>query len=84
MSREQAAEAAIPFSYDPATPRHLIVEDIARRRAWPTNPAGYLAQLQAAILGWDSFSRLPQITAPTLVIHGKADPLVPPGNGKLN
>ena len=82
MSREQAAEAAIPFIYDAATPRHLIDEDIARRRAWPPNTAGYLAQLQA-ILAWESFSRLPQITTPTLVIHGKADRLVPPGNGEL-
>lgn len=82
MSREQAAEASIPFIYDLATPRHLIDEDIARRRAWPTNPAGYIAQLQAT-LGWESFSRLPQITAPTLVIHGKADRLVPAGNAEL-
>ena len=82
MSREQAAEAAVPFVYDSATPRHLIDEDIARRRAWPPNPAGYLAQLQA-ILAWESFSRLPHITAPTLVIHGQADRLVPPGNGEL-
>jgi len=82
MSREQAAEAAIPFIYDTATPRHLIDEDIAQRDPWPTSPAGYLAQLQA-ILPWESFSRLPQITAPTLVIHGRADRLVPPGNGEL-
>ena len=82
MSREQAAESAIPFLYHPATPRRLIDEDIAARRAWPTNPAGYFAQLQA-VLGWESFSRLPRITAPTLVIHGKADRLVPPGNGEL-
>jgi 3-oxoadipate enol-lactonase len=82
MTREQATEAAIPFIYDAATPRHLIDEDIARRRAWPPNPLGYLAQLQA-ILAWESFSRLPRITTPTLVIHGKADRLVPPGNGEL-
>jgi 3-oxoadipate enol-lactonase len=82
MSREQAAEAAIPFIYDTATPRRLIDEDIAQRHPWPTSPAGYLAQLQA-ILAWESFSRLPQITAPTLVIHGKADRLVPSGNGEL-
>jgi 3-oxoadipate enol-lactonase len=82
MSREQATEAAVPFIYDTATPRHLIDEDIAARNPWPTTPAGYLAQLQA-IIAWESFSRLPQITAPTLVIHGKADLLVPPGNGEL-
>jgi 3-oxoadipate enol-lactonase len=82
MSREQAAEAAVPFIYDSATRRQLIDEDIAQRHPWPTSPAGYLAQLQA-ILAWESFSRLPQITAPTLVVHGKVDRLVPPGNGEL-
>jgi pimeloyl-ACP methyl ester carboxylesterase len=82
MSREQAAEAAVPFIYDTGTPRHLIDKDIAQRDPWPTSPAGYLAQLQA-IVAWESFSRLPQITAPTLVIHGRADRLVPPGNGEL-
>jgi 3-oxoadipate enol-lactonase len=82
MSWEQAAEAAIPFIYDAATPRRMIDEDIAQRRPWPTSPAGYLAQLQA-ILTWESFTRLPRITAPTLVIHGRADRLVPPGNGEL-
>src|SRR5271155_1380625 len=82
MSREEAAEAAVPFIYDAATPRRLIDEDIARRHPWPTRPAGYLAPLQA-ILAWEAFSRLPQITTPTLVIHGKVDRLVPPGNGEL-
>jgi len=82
MTPEQAAEAAIPFLYDAGTPRHLIDEDIATRCAWPPNPAGYLAQLQA-ILAWESFNRLPQITAPTLVIHGKVDRLVPADNGEL-
>lgn len=82
MSREQAAEAAVPFIYDAATPCHLIDEDIAMRRFWPTSAAGYLAQLQA-IFAWESFGRLPQITARTLVIHGKGDRLVPVANGEL-
>jgi 3-oxoadipate enol-lactonase len=82
MDREQAVEAAIPFIYDAATPRRMIDEDVAQRRPWLPSPAGYLAQLQA-ILAWESFSRLLQITAPTLVIHGKNDRLVPPGNGEM-
>jgi pimeloyl-ACP methyl ester carboxylesterase len=82
MSREQAIEASIPFIYDAATPRHMIDEDIAQRRPWLPSQAGYLAQLQA-ILAWESFSRLTQITAPTLVIHGKTDRLIPPGNGEM-
>jgi dipeptidyl aminopeptidase/acylaminoacyl peptidase len=41
-----------------------------------------MAQIQA-ILAWESYTRIAQITAPTLVIHGKSDALVPPGNGEL-
>jgi len=41
-----------------------------------------MAQLQG-ILAWESYSRIAQIKAPTLVIHGKSDALVPPGNGEL-
>jgi 3-oxoadipate enol-lactonase len=82
MSGEEAAEAAIPFIYDTATVRDLIDEDIATRRPWFAHREGYLAQLQA-ILSWESFSRLPQIDAPTLVIHGKNDRLVPKGNGEI-
>jgi len=82
MSPEQAAEIVVPFIYDPGTPRRLIDEDIAIRRPWFATKKGYLAQLQA-IIGWESFSRLPQITAPTLVIHGKADRLVPAGNAEI-
>jgi pimeloyl-ACP methyl ester carboxylesterase len=82
MTREEAAEAAVPFIYHPSTPRHLIDEDIETRRPWLAQPAAYVAQLQG-IIAWEAYSRLSQITAPTLVIHGEADRLVPFGNGKL-
>jgi 3-oxoadipate enol-lactonase len=81
MAPAQAAEAAIPFIYDPATPRRLIDEDIATRRPWSPTQQGYLAQLMA-IVAWESFPRLPQIKVPTLVIHGKTDRLVPVGNSE--
>jgi pimeloyl-ACP methyl ester carboxylesterase len=82
MTPDQMAEAAVQFIYDPATPRARIDEDLAVRRPWFPRPEGYVAQLQA-IFAWEAYSRLPQITAPTLVIHGESDRLVPPGNGKL-
>ena len=82
MSPEEAAEAAIPYIYDPGTPRARIDEDLAVRRPWLAKPEAYMAQLQG-ILAWEAYSRLPQIKAPTLVIHGETDLLVPPGNGKL-
>jgi len=82
MSPEQAAEAAVPFIYDPTTPRERIDEDLAIRRPWFPTPEGYAAQLQG-ILAWEAYSRLGQIVAPTLVIHGESDRLVPPGNANL-
>lgn len=82
MTAEQAAEAPVPFIYDSATPRDRIDEDIAIRRPWFPRPEAYRAQLQG-ILAWEAYSRLPGITAPTLVIHGESDRLVSPGNGRL-
>jgi 3-oxoadipate enol-lactonase len=82
MTPEQAREAILPYIYDAATPRRKIDEDIRVRQPWLPSPEGYMAQL-LAILAWESYSRIAQITAPTLVIHGKSDALVPPGNGEL-
>jgi pimeloyl-ACP methyl ester carboxylesterase len=82
MTPDEAAEAAIPFIYDSGTPRARIDEDIAVRRPWFPRPEAYIAQLQG-ILAWEAYSRLPQIKAPTLVIHGETDLLVPPANGEL-
>jgi pimeloyl-ACP methyl ester carboxylesterase len=82
MSAEEGAEAMVPFIYDPATPRPRIDEDLEiRRRTYPT-AAGYYAQVQG-ILAWSSFDRLPQIKAPTLIIHGEHDELVPPQNARI-
>ena len=82
MSPEEASEAAVPFIYDAATPRERIEEDLAIRRPWFPRPEAYTAQLQG-ILAWEAYSRLSEIAAPTLVIHGESDRLVPPGNAKL-
>ena len=51
---------------------------IARYR--PLTGQSYLRQLQAG-MGHDVAQQLTHIQAPTLIIHGDADPLVPPGNG---
>src|ERR1700752_2387814 len=82
MSPEQAAAAAVPFIYNPTTPRERIDEDIAIRRPWFPRPEAYTAQLQG-ILALEAYSRLSGIAVPTLVIHGESDRLVPPGNAKL-
>lgn len=45
----------------------------------PTPKHGMVRQMQA-IQGHDTYDRLPQISAPTLVVTGKEDGLVPPEN----
>jgi len=82
MTLEQARQAVLPYIYDASTPRKKIDEDIAVRQPWLPTPAGYIAQLQA-ILAWEAYGRIAQISAPTLVIHGKSDQLVPAANGRL-
>lgn len=82
MSAEDAAWAAVPFIYSATTPRERIEEDMAVRRPWFPRPGAYLAQLQA-ILSWESSGSLSRIKAPTLVIHGESDRLVPAGHGRF-
>lgn len=45
-------------------------------------PTGFLRQMAAIIADGDRTARLATITAPTLVIHGSDDPLVPPTGGR--
>jgi pimeloyl-ACP methyl ester carboxylesterase len=54
--------------------------EIARHR--PMHVDAYLRQLQAC-RAHDVSRRLGEIHAPTLVVHGDADPLVPPANGRF-
>jgi 3-oxoadipate enol-lactonase len=81
MTPEEATEAIIPLIYDPATPRHLIDEDMKIRLQWYPTTEGYMAQLMA-IFEWEAYSRISQITAPTLVITGESDRLIPAANSK--
>jgi len=78
----EKAEAAVPFIYDASTPRERIDQDLAVLGEWYPNPQGFAAQLQG-ILAWEAFSRLPQISSPTLVIHGANDRLIPSANADL-
>lgn len=78
---DQFAKAINPFIYDAATLPQLVEEDTAVRRQWYASGEAYFAQLQA-IMAWEAYSRLPQIAASTLVIHGENDRLVPAENGK--
>ena len=82
LGPEEHARAMRPYVYDSSTPLDRIEEDLAIRRQWFPKPEAYKAQLQG-IYAWEAYSRLQKIAAPTLVIHGETDQLVPVGNGEL-
>ncbi len=50
------------------------------QRAW--SPAGTVRQLVAVVADGDRSALLPRITAPTRVVHGEADPLIPAAAGR--
>jgi pimeloyl-ACP methyl ester carboxylesterase len=82
MTAEEGVLAMVPYIYDQSTPRERIEEDLEiRRRTYPTS-RGYFGQIKA-ILAFDTRSRLGEISARTLVLHGERDRLVPPENGRL-
>ncbi|HEY9231410.1 MAG TPA: alpha/beta fold hydrolase, partial [Blastocatellia bacterium] len=82
MEAEEAIRAMVPHIYDRHTPRERIEEDLAMRRRTLPTAEGYMAQVRA-VLAWSSADRLSQIKAPTLVIHGETDELIPAANGRL-
>ena len=48
----------------------------------PTPPDAHARQLRA-IIAWGSYSRLPEIKVPALVMHGRKDKLIPPENARI-
>jgi 3-oxoadipate enol-lactonase len=82
MTPQEAAEASIPYNYAPETPRERIEEDWAVRFPLAATNEGYLGQVVGSSR-WDGYDRMEGITAPTLVIHGELDALVPPENGRI-
>lgn len=49
---------------------------------FPTTPLGYRRQAEAS-LRFNVYDRLPEIRAPTLVLAGSRDALIPPGNAAI-
>jgi 3-oxoadipate enol-lactonase len=82
MGPEEAEWAAVPYTYGEKTRRshpERIATDIAHRLSSPPEPLSYLHQA-AAVATHDTYERLNQMTAPTLVVHGEQDVFVPPAN----
>jgi len=60
----------------------VMRQQVHARRSRPPTMWGYLSQLYA-LAGWTSLPWLHRITAPTLIITGAKDPIVPPVNARL-
>jgi 3-oxoadipate enol-lactonase len=75
------AEAAFTRGYIERHPE-LIPAMIEARRQRPLDPVA-LERRMNAVLAYDAYDRIPQITCPTLVITGKDDALVAWENSKL-
>ncbi len=58
-----------------------LSEKLSRSYQRSYYPAGHSRQMVAIMAGGDRVAVLKKIVAPTLVIHGKADPLVPVSGG---
>jgi len=82
---EEAAWASVPYNYGPRSRvEHVdrIADDIDRRLENPFNERAYRAQLLAASMH-NCFSRLERIDAPTLVVHGARDRMIPVANARM-
>jgi pimeloyl-ACP methyl ester carboxylesterase len=66
------------FPFDEAAQRAQALGEA--KRAY--NPAGFGRQIAAIVAAGDRRARLNTIAAPTLVLHGAADPLIPLAGGK--
>jgi pimeloyl-ACP methyl ester carboxylesterase len=82
MPSEQAAWASVPYNYGPrsrADQVDRIAEDVERRLRNPFNELAYRAQLLAGSMH-NCYGRLARIRAPTLVVHGAQDRIIPVAN----
>ncbi len=66
------------YPMDPSARRKRALESV--QRSW--HPAGSARQLLAVVADGDRSALLPRISAPTRIVHGIADPLVPLGCGQ--
>jgi 3-oxoadipate enol-lactonase len=85
MGSEEAEWAAVPYNYGLRTRRERgerIAQDIAKRVQHHTDTLAYLHQVAAAA-SHNTLGRLGSIRAPTLVVHGQEDLVMPPRNGEI-
>ena len=76
--------ATARWLYGPSTDPdgQLMRAQIVARRSRPPTLWGYLSQLYAGA-GWSSLPWLHRIQAPTLILTGQKDPIIPPVNARI-
>jgi 3-oxoadipate enol-lactonase len=82
MAREEAEWAAVPYNYSVRTRRghgDRIAEDITQRVRHQIDSLAYMHQVAAAASHSTAF-RLRKVEAPTLIVHGQEDVIVPVEN----
>jgi pimeloyl-ACP methyl ester carboxylesterase len=85
LSREEQVRRSWPAVTTPEfieSHREVMEERLRTSLINPTSIETSMRQM-AAIQAFDSFDRLPQIDAPTLVLHGDRDVLVPIANAQI-
>lgn len=83
--RERVVRECIPINYSPHTQQHnrQLIESLIplfvdnRQRLH-----GYIQQINA-VYAFDAYDRLSQIAAPTLILTGADDVLIPPANSRI-
>lgn len=85
LTPEEGARESLPFLFSQEfidNNPDIVEQFIANLVEYPTPLHGYQRQAYA-IIGHDTYDRLPQIQAPTMIIAGTADRLVPVQNSRL-
>ena len=80
--QQAAIDHSVKFFKAIGSPGFAMDEAFLRQRVTASfdrsfNPAGIARQMVATVADQSRADQLPNITSPTLVLHGKADPLVP-------
>ena len=82
----EAAVLGLPVGYTPefiAANRAMLEEHLRIGRQHPTQLHAYESQIMAVMNTHDTYDRLPQLQAPTLVLTGSRDVLIPPENSRI-
>ncbi len=85
LTERQIMEGTLPFLCNPEfiDKHHDIIEEwLTKKSEYPTPIHGYKQQAEA-VMGHDTYDRLPRIKAPTLIIQGSDDMAVPMANANV-